>query len=276
MSLKNIYWNNMQKIILKIFIIAIIIFSAINFVFAADNIAQKLSGKILLQVEEKGEAWYINPADLKKYYLGRPQNAFDLMRKFGLGIKHNELTAYLNNKFPERLSGKIMLDVEANGEAYYVYPDNLKGYYLGRPMDAFNIMRNLGLGITNENLNKISEGHLYYPNPLPNPDPAPNPMPSDDNVLSTAADAIRSGNTTKTLTYFTPELQKAIEYTMNFLNTDGRLTFGNILSGSKLSSENETKKIYTNKVYFGLGGYDVNVEFIVEKQADESWLISKI
>jgi len=32
------------------------------------NLAQKLSGRILLQVESKGEAWYINPSNLKKYF----------------------------------------------------------------------------------------------------------------------------------------------------------------------------------------------------------------
>jgi len=53
-----------------------------------------------------------------------------------------------------RLSGKILLDVERNGEAWYVYPVDNHRYYLGRPNDAFNIMRNLGLGISNENLEK--------------------------------------------------------------------------------------------------------------------------
>lgn len=268
----------MRKKIKIIIIIFVIFFPAIHLLSAADNLAQKLSGKILLQVESHGEAWYVNPNDLKRYYMGRPADAFNLMKNLGLGVKHNELTVYLNSKFPERLSGKIMLDVEKNGEAYYVYPDDLKGYYMGRPNDAFDLMRNLGLGITNENLNKISKGYIYYPAPSPTPEPTPDPnlKTAENNVLSDAADAIRSGDTEKTLTYFTPELRKAMEYTMNFLNADGRLTLGNILSGSKLSSETENKKIYTNEVYFGLGGYNVKVEFIVEKQEDGEWLISKI
>ena len=79
------------------------------------------------------------------------------MRYLGLGIKHNELSNYLNSSFPARLSGIILLDVEQNGEAYYVYPEDLKGYYLGRPKDAFDIMRNLGLGITFNDLVKIEK-----------------------------------------------------------------------------------------------------------------------
>lgn len=124
------------------------------------NLSNRLKGMILLQVEENGEAWYVYPDDLNKYYLGRPADAFDIMRGLGLGIAHNTLQGYLNSTFPSRLSGKILLDVEANGEAYYVYPDDLKGYYLGRPDDAFSIMRELGLGIANTDLRKIQVGFI--------------------------------------------------------------------------------------------------------------------
>ncbi|MBU4347586.1 hypothetical protein L6249_00105, partial [Candidatus Parcubacteria bacterium] len=61
---------------------------------------------------------------------------------------------------PSRLSGKIMLDVEQNGEAYYINPKNLKGYFLNRPADAFSIMRELGLGITNSDVRKIDVGEI--------------------------------------------------------------------------------------------------------------------
>ncbi|MCG2690549.1 hypothetical protein L6249_00565, partial [Candidatus Parcubacteria bacterium] len=111
-----------------------------------NSLSKRVSGNILLQVEKSGEGWYVNPDDKKKYYLGRPADAFSIMRNLGLGIKHNELAGYINKKFPSRLSGKIMLDVEQNGEAYYINPKNLKGYFLNRPADAFSIMRELGLG----------------------------------------------------------------------------------------------------------------------------------
>jgi len=125
---------------------------------ADTNLARKLKGRILLQVEKNGEAWYLNPDDEKKYYLGRPADAFNVMRNLGLGIKHSELENYLTSKFPIRLAGKTMLDVEQNGEAYYVNPIDLKGYFLNRPADAFRVMRELGLGITNDNVRKINVG----------------------------------------------------------------------------------------------------------------------
>ena len=51
-----------------------------------------------------------------------------------------------------------MLKVEANGEAYYIHPASKKMYYLGRPDDAFAVMREQGVGITNANLAKIPVG----------------------------------------------------------------------------------------------------------------------
>ena len=119
------------------------------------SLASDQAGMILLQVEENGEAWYVYPNDLERYYLGRPTDAFNIMRILGLGVAHPELEQYLISTFPSRLSGMIMLDVEQNGEAYYVYPKDLQGYYLGRPADAFRVMRELGLGISNLNLVQI-------------------------------------------------------------------------------------------------------------------------
>lgn len=134
----------------------------INFIFDLrennDNFAGNLKGRILLQVEDLGQAWYVYPDNFARYYLGKPDQAFDIMKRFGLGIKSNELNNYINSEFPQRLSGKILLDVEQNGEAYYIYPADLQAYYLGRPQDAFNLMRNLGLGISNNDLQKIKIG----------------------------------------------------------------------------------------------------------------------
>ena len=122
------------------------------------SLAERLVGMILLQVESHGEAYYVYPNDNKRYYLGRPADAFNVMRKLGLGATHEFITSHLI--YPSHVLGKILLDVELNGEAYYIYPKDKKAYYLGRPADAFNMMRELGLGITNENLSKIPEGGL--------------------------------------------------------------------------------------------------------------------
>ncbi len=116
--------------------------------------ATNLTGRILLQVQAQGQAWYVNPLNNQRYYLGRPDDAFQVMRTLGLGVSNSDLAVFLK-KAPSRLAGRILLQVQAQGQAYYVDPLELKLYYLGRPSDAFNLMRSKGLGITNVDLAKI-------------------------------------------------------------------------------------------------------------------------
>ncbi len=135
--------------------LASLIFSGIALEAAPAVAATNLNGRILLQVEAHGEAWYVNPVNGYRYYLGRPDDAFNVMRSLGLGITNADTANFKVNGAPLRLSGRILLQVQDKGQAYYVNPLNRKLYYLGRPTDAFNVMRSLGLGITNADLIKI-------------------------------------------------------------------------------------------------------------------------
>jgi len=131
---------------------------AILFFFSQPVDAAALDGRILLQVQDKGQAWYVNPLDSKRYYLGRPDDAFRIMREFGLGVSNRDINIFLSTKAPSRLAGRILLQVQDKGQAYYVEPLSLKLHYLGRPTDAFNVIRSFGLGITNSDLSKIIIG----------------------------------------------------------------------------------------------------------------------
>jgi len=129
----------------------------------AASLSEKLKGLILLDVERNGEAWYVYPENNLRYYLGRPADAFAVMRELGLGISEINFQRIAQAGMPvagdlslaSRLAGKIIIQTEKNGEAWYVYPKDLKKYYLGRPVDAFSIMRKLGLGITRADLAQI-------------------------------------------------------------------------------------------------------------------------
>ncbi|MCK5415882.1 phosphodiester glycosidase family protein [Candidatus Parcubacteria bacterium] len=150
---------------LKITISTIFLFIlfVIPFNTKAVSLGTQLSGRILLDVERNGEAWYIYPEDNKRYFLGRPADAFKVMRELGLGISEYNFQKIAQAGLPAKgdlnlsksLAGKIVLQVEKNGEAWYINPVDLKKYYLGRPVDAFKVMRELGLGITRENLAKV-------------------------------------------------------------------------------------------------------------------------
>lgn len=127
------------------------------------TLTQIVRGRILLDVENRGEAWYVYPLTGRRYFLGRPEDALRVMRDLGLGITNRDLdgipksfdSSTGNIALKQRLSGRILLQVEARGEAWYVNPVNLRRYYLGRPEDALKAMRELSLGITSANLSRI-------------------------------------------------------------------------------------------------------------------------
>lgn len=140
-----------KLLLLSFFIIGTIFFSVDSNIQNA-NASTSLNGRILLQVQSHGEAWYVNPVNSRRYYLGRPADAFNIMRTLGLGISNADFAAINTSS---RLAGRILIKVEDSGRAYYFDPSNLKLYYLGRPDDAFQIMQQRGLGISNYDLSKI-------------------------------------------------------------------------------------------------------------------------
>jgi len=124
------------------------------------KLVNRLKGKIVLQIENNGEAWYINPRDGIRYYMANGEKAYNVMRHFSIGITNKDLDKIkVNKNFSKKFSGKIFLQVESRGEAYYI-DFNGVAHYLKDGAAAYEIMRSLGLGITNNDLNKIPEGNL--------------------------------------------------------------------------------------------------------------------
>lgn len=129
---------------------------------SAASLAEKLSGRILLQVESYGRAWYVEPDTNTRYYLKDGDEAYKLMRQLGLGITNQDLekvptepSQNFDPIFLEKVRGKILLQVENHGEAWYVNPTNNLRYYLKDGQAAYEIMRSMSLGITNVNLATI-------------------------------------------------------------------------------------------------------------------------
>ncbi len=120
--------------------------------------SSKLSGKILIQTELHGEAWYVNPKDGKRYYMADGSSAYSIMRRLGIGINNQNYNKILSNKtYAKAQAGKIFIKTEDLGKAYYI--DSIgTAYYLRDGAEAYNIMRKLGLGIKNSDLDKIQIG----------------------------------------------------------------------------------------------------------------------
>ncbi|MCX6793400.1 MAG: hypothetical protein NTY12_05285 [Candidatus Falkowbacteria bacterium] len=156
----------MEKFILSFVFVLILLFPAVT--VGAPSLAQRLSGKILLQVESHGEAWYVNPANLNRYYMADGNAAYNIMRNLGVGITNSNLVKLQNNKnLAKKQSGKIFLQVEDKGQAYYVNSDGTL-YYLKDGDAAYNAMWSLGSGIKNNDLNKIiaNEENIIIENPV--------------------------------------------------------------------------------------------------------------
>ncbi len=149
----------MKKIL---YLILVFTFLPVYQLKAADSLASRLSGRILLQVESYGRAWYVDPVSQERYYLRDGDEAFAIMRSLGLGISNRDLAKIPTSKgeigdqkLTKRLQGRILLQVESHGEAWYVNPvDGLRYYFPDREA-AFNLLRQFGLGITNDNLRQI-------------------------------------------------------------------------------------------------------------------------
>lgn len=183
------------------------------------KLVDRLKGRILLQVERYGEAWYLDPLSKQKFYLKNGATAYQALRKFGLGISNddiNKIPIGLENRFvlidkdndglpnkleeaigtsidavdtdgdgesdgeeilsgsnpmgsgldsfdndlANRLSGRIVLQIQSHGEAWYINPVDKKRYYLSDGNSAYEIMRYLSLGITDVNLRKIPVGNF--------------------------------------------------------------------------------------------------------------------
>lgn len=122
--------------------------------FAGTISAADLRGLILINVESGGEAWYVNPTDSTRYYLGRPLDALNVAKKLALGVTRADM-AKIQVNVPARLLGRILLTVDDFGKAYYLHPRDGSVNYLGSPANMFAVMKKAGIGITNNDLNKI-------------------------------------------------------------------------------------------------------------------------
>lgn len=184
-----------------------------------DKLFDRLVGQILLSVEERGEAWYLDHKSRMRYYLKDGNVAYEALRKFGLGITNKDLNKIpigidgrlggedtdqdgLSNKLENAIGtnmdlkdsdkdgsddysevlegtdplstkksvfdqsvvkknlGKILLQVESRGQAWYVNPKDGKRYYMADGENAYKLMRYKSTGIKKQDLDKIKDGQL--------------------------------------------------------------------------------------------------------------------
>jgi thrombospondin type 3 repeat protein len=125
--------------------------------------ANNLEGKLLLQVEDHGRVWYIDFSGNKHEVTF--VNALSLFEILATGITNNDLyqipfsydswTSPLGNQ----LEGKLLLQVEDHGRIWYV---DFEGKRHEATWDnLMSLFESLSLGITNEDLNKVTTYNDY-------------------------------------------------------------------------------------------------------------------
>lgn len=79
------------------------------------RLINRLKGLVLLQVESRGEAWYVNPGDGMRYPLRDGNDALVLMRRFGVPVKDAILRGVPIS------SRQVAADYAFLGQAYIVF-----------------------------------------------------------------------------------------------------------------------------------------------------------
>lgn len=206
--------NNIFKNLLFSILISLIIFIFGSKFSLASSLPFDLRGRFLIQVDNKGQAWYVDTEDTLRYDVSNNNHFQDLVKNVGLGISNSNLQkipiAINNNlitidsdgdglddelekaigtdpfnpdsdgdgyddkteilyhfnpagkgrlpidiKLTSSLAGKLLLQVEGQGQVWYVNPaDNLR-YYI-KDYDYFlKAISLFGRGINSDNLKLI-------------------------------------------------------------------------------------------------------------------------
>ncbi len=144
---------------------------------SSSDINNAYKGYVMIKAEDQGQLYYISPVSKKAYYIVIPKHTMQIMQGAGTGIKNSDLMKIpvggscpagqpncdnpqkYDKNFANKYKGYIFLQVEEKGEAWYVYPEDGKRYYLGTPEEAYNILAGKSVGISNNDFNKMERAY---------------------------------------------------------------------------------------------------------------------
>lgn len=307
----------------------------------APAVAERTSGRILLQVERHGEAWYVHPKTNTRYALGRPAEALAVLQATGLGITeknlmqlpvgiiplptaadtdsdglpdrlenalhtdpaqadtdsdgHSDYTEVtrgydprsasatplpFNEALMSALQGRIVLQTESAGEAWYVDPVTRKRYYLGAPAEALHVMQRLGLGIRDSDLAQIplaaatEQRQTSVAPRAATPTPAASEASGAQAALHAVADALANNNAAAAKPHVHDTAAAAFDYTASYLDAAGKQTLSEIMYAAQPEEIAATKATYAAAVPFN--GQMVTVRFVLTKNAAGDWLLMNV
>ncbi len=120
----------------------------LSFSFANAESVDNLKGRFLLQVEDSGRIWYVNPDDNLRYEI-KQLDAFETFRIIAKGISEKELSDNL-----DKFRGKILF--QKQGERYWYVDLSSKKHELIRK-DLISVLKKIFIGVKNKDLYLIEE-----------------------------------------------------------------------------------------------------------------------
>lgn len=108
-------------------------------------------GRLYLQTQSKGELWYINPADNRKYPIQSAIDLKQLVSESALGVKHN----IISGGRTEKLSGRLLIDTQDKGKLYYIDTTDHKAHFISLAGDGWKELAEFAIGIKDFDLDKI-------------------------------------------------------------------------------------------------------------------------
>jgi hypothetical protein len=128
-----------------------------------EKMAERLSGKLLLQTQLRGQLWYLNPVDQKRYYLGKENEAFRFIQRVVVSTSSEQMVEYeyFDKRFPKYLGGYF---VTGNLEDIcYIEPVTLNGNCFQTIDEAYDMIKEIALGVSNDDLRSIAVGDPFNP-----------------------------------------------------------------------------------------------------------------
>lgn len=140
---------------------------------STSELNNKYKGYVMIRAQDKGQLYYISPRSKKAYYILFPNHTLQIILGTGIGITNANIAKIpvggacpatipncdspmkYDQNFANKYKGYIFLQVEENGESWYVNPADGKRYYLNSPQSAYNLLAATAVGISEKDFARL-------------------------------------------------------------------------------------------------------------------------
>jgi hypothetical protein len=141
--------------------------------------ATSYQGKLLLQTQGKGELWYVNPNDNKRYQLpNQADKAYRLLTMLSTTIDDRML-----KKIPvgadkakgdmgarQLYNGLFLASQDDVTRLWYVWPKDMKRYWFDGTDPSYKFLQKKAVGALDKTLKNITVGEMMIEEPVPMPE----------------------------------------------------------------------------------------------------------